>query len=109
MPLTDRSRVRATLASHFEKSDDLSNVGPGPRRPKESARPLDHQLNFLIFQPKVASLILSTSFFLTIEGELYAFSSGNDRNFVGKSHVRKGKAPDSSEPNGIPGISKVVP
>ena len=35
----------------------------------------------------------------------HTFSSENDRNFVEKSRVRKGKAPDSSEPNIIPSES----
>ena len=49
--------------------------------------------------------------FLVSEAQLRKihFSSENDRNFVEKSRVRKGKAPDSSEPNEIPGISKAVP
>ena len=46
-------------------------IEPGPRQPKESARPLDHQPDFLIFQPKVASLAFLTPNFLTIEEALY--------------------------------------
>ena len=45
--------------------------------------------------------------FMVSEAQLLKthFFSENDRNFVEKSRVRKGKAPDSSEPNRIPSES----